>query len=97
MSGAITLKSVSRSRSDVGLTFNDGGLFRFRPLYSPAIIRMTLPDRRELEARILFDARDHLRSNNRSRPREIELRLLLRFFQQRLVAHDVSNAKLRQP
>src|ERR1041385_5603176 len=36
--GAMTLNSVSRRRSDVGRTFIDGGLFRFLPLYSPAII-----------------------------------------------------------
>ena len=40
--GAMTLKSVSRSRSDVGLTFIDGGLLRFLPLYSPAIIRISV-------------------------------------------------------
>src|ERR1043165_9502695 len=39
--GAMTLKSVSRSRSDVGLTFIAGGLLRVRPLYSPAIIRIS--------------------------------------------------------
>ena len=38
--GAITLNNVSRSRSDVGRTFIDGGLFRFRPLYMPAMIRI---------------------------------------------------------
>src|SRR5215204_1556665 len=46
ITGAITLKSVSRRRSDVGRTFSDGGLFRFRPLYSPAIIRMCYFERR---------------------------------------------------
>src|SRR6185503_18439396 len=40
--GAITLNSVSRRRSEVGLTSSDGGLFRFRPRYLPAIIRIQL-------------------------------------------------------
>jgi len=34
------LKSVSRRRSEVGRTCIDGGLFSFRPLYSPAITRI---------------------------------------------------------
>lgn len=38
MRGAMTLKSVSRSRSEVGRTSSDGGLFRFRPRYCPAMI-----------------------------------------------------------
>ena len=38
MRGAITLNSVSRSRSEVGRTCIDGGLFKFRPRDFPAII-----------------------------------------------------------
>src|SRR6185295_6111916 len=37
--GAITLKRVSRRRSEVGRTSREGGLLRFRPRYLPAIIR----------------------------------------------------------
>src|SRR5258705_9819084 len=39
--GAITLKRVSRRRSEVGRTSSEGGLLRFRPRNLPAMIRNT--------------------------------------------------------
>jgi len=38
--GARILKSVSRSRSEVGRVLLSAGLFRIRPRYSPAIMRI---------------------------------------------------------
>src|SRR2546423_4629378 len=42
MRGAMTLKRVSRRRSEVGRTCIDGGLRRTRPRYFPAMIRTVL-------------------------------------------------------
>ncbi len=39
MTGAITLKRVSRSRSEVGRVSSVGGLLSFRPRCFPAIMR----------------------------------------------------------
>src|SRR5262245_61442517 len=53
--------------------------------------------RRQPESRILFDARGQFRSDDRLCPSEIKLGFLFCLLQQRLVTHDVSDAKLRQP
>src|SRR5687768_3618454 len=59
--GAITLKRVSRRRSEVGRTSSEGGLFRFRPLYLPAITRMILNEAScgSLSQRWLVRSADH--------------------------------------
>src|SRR6266850_7336099 len=43
MRGEMTLKRVSRRRSEVGRTSSDGGLFKFRPRYVPEIILTSHP------------------------------------------------------
>src|SRR6185503_10900384 len=59
--GASTLKSVSRRRSDVGRTCSEGGLFRFRPRYFPAITRIvrSLTHSRQAKPLIALNALNH--------------------------------------
>src|SRR5258705_12909934 len=64
MRGAITLKRVSRRRSEVGRTSSEGGLFRFRPRNFPAMIRNT--DSRFEQKHQSTDYADYTEQNGRN-------------------------------
>src|SRR5689334_18189057 len=93
---AITLKSVSRRRSEVGRTCIDGGLLRFLPLNFPAMTRIGLSNRRELEARVLLDPRDELRRHGRLLLTQVKLGFALCALQQLAIANQIPDPKLRQ-
>src|SRR6185503_14345987 len=62
--GAITLKRVSRRRSEVGRTSSEGGLLRFRPRNFPAMIRNT--DSRFEQNHQSTDYADYTEENTRN-------------------------------
>src|SRR5687767_13541913 len=101
MRGAITLKSVSRKRSEVGRTCNAGGLFRFRPRNFPAITLIAtepLANCRQSESRIALHLLNHpFRFHRTFSLLQVKFGLLTRLLQNQLVANEITHAKLRQP